>query len=120
MSLKLAELHTADSLSEREDGPHSDEVPLYVCYTMLLLLYQPFFVYLMIISIRKIAEEKRSPVLDLFKLAQYYCLVGFLITRQIFFFLQYVPLFEFFYDPCSFVVLYFLSSFEWVNLACWL
>jgi hypothetical protein len=101
---------------------HSDSeslVGMYIFYTILLLLYQPIFVYFLITTYKILRREQHMPILDLFKLLQYYFFLGFLICRQAFFFLQYFPSFAFFYDPASFIIIFFLNGFEAVNLAWW-
>jgi len=111
----------SDINGEGGDNPdNSGSLSIYIAYSLLVLIYQPIFIYGMRNSIRKIIREFRDPVLDIFKLGQYLFFMGFLVTRQLFFFLQYFQLFEFFFDPSSFIVLFFLNGFEVVNLVCWL
>mmetsp|Transcript_1208 Transcript_1208/g.1085 ORF Transcript_1208/g.1085 Transcript_1208/m.1085 type:complete len:185 (+) Transcript_1208:1-555(+) len=97
----------------------TDRLVLNILYTFFFILYQPVFIYYIKSSVKRIKSEINMEVIDLFKVSQFVFLIGFLISRQIFFFLQYFPPFEYFYEPFSMIVLYFVNTFEWINISCW-
>jgi len=104
---------------EEEYEREQKEIILYVCYSSLLVIYQPIFFILIWRSISKIKEEIKMKVLDVFKVGQYTFLICFLIARQLFFLFQFLQQFTYFYVSGSFVILFFIITFEWINTAWW-
>mmetsp|Transcript_24620 Transcript_24620/g.21842 ORF Transcript_24620/g.21842 Transcript_24620/m.21842 type:complete len:116 (+) Transcript_24620:14-361(+) len=102
---------------EEEYEREQKEIILYVCYSSLLVIYQPIFFILIWRSISKIKEEIKMKVLDVFKVGQYTFLICFLIARQLFFLFQFLQQFTYFYVSGSFVILFFIITFEWINTA---
>jgi len=121
MNLDLSDLLGIefDQKVKLKDLTDTQVIILYIIYTVLFLIYQPVFFILMKISIYKIRDELKDKNLDIFKITQYIFLIGFLVTRQLFFMLQYFKDFSYFYDFASFVIFSIFNTFEWINIACW-
>ncbi|CAI2371946.1 unnamed protein product [Moneuplotes crassus] len=80
--------------------------------TLVMVLYGLVVVKRVFLSCRRTK--------DVFKIAQYVMMIGYMITGQVYATLEFFRFFGFFFKTAASFINFFIVTFEWMNSLCWL
>lgn len=89
-------------------------------YIVFVAIYQIIFIYAFVKAILNISKEFRSESIDVFRVTQMSFIIGFLVSRNIYWLMCRIQGFEFFQLTFISLNTFFFYYFEVINNICWI